>query len=185
MIGLGLSAFAEGADTITDTTSIASPSVEFTAVNAFGSPAAASSYGMGVTCAEPTLNLEGSRYGANTKGGSIGMAIPLGAAFDFDSCEKSARQVRWMREQDRMDREHAKQKRDEMHDLDIAVKRMKFYNDFCKSAHGSMSLDKNTYEYKICNSVVFLVDRHNPKMNVSLMPDNHGRVSPTKGSWGE
>ena len=177
------SAFAEEVNT--DTTSIASPSVDFNAIQSVSGQTAESSYGMGVRCSEPTLSADHIDYGNGAKGFTVGVSVGLGAAFDFDSCEKSARQVRWIRAQERIDREHEKQKRDEMHDLTIAAQRMEFYKNYCKPAHGSMSLDKNTYEYKICNSVVFLVDTHSPKMNIRLMPDGHGRVSPTKGSWGE
>ena len=183
MMVVAFSAFAEGVST--DTTSIASPSVDFTAVQSVTGQTTESSYGMGVRCSEPTLSAEHIDLGSGAKGYTVGVSIGLGSAFDFDNCEKSARQVRWIREQQRMDIEHTKQKRDEMHDIEIATKRMRFYNEFCKPGHGSMSLDKNTYEYKLCTSVAFLFDQHVKGMNTRLMPVGHGRVSPTQGSWGD
>ena len=199
MMGLGLSSFAEGTNTSTDTTSIASPSVDFNAIQSISGTVADSSYGMGVRCSEPTLTADHTRLSSGTEAISVGISIGLGPAFNFISCEKSARQVRWFREMQIKDMQHAQELSAQAHAAKAELTRqetirvkmiaaqetMKFYKEHCIPAHGRLSLDKNSAVYGICREVSSLVDQHAKGMRIDLMPVGHGRVSPTKWSKGE
>lgn len=199
MMGLGLSVFAEGTNTSTDTTSIASPSVDFNAIQSISGTVSESSFGMGVRCSEPTLTADHTRLSSGTESVSVGVSIGLGPAFGFSSCEKSARQVRWFREMQIKDMQHAQDLAYQAHAAKAELTRqetirvkmiaaqetMKFYKEHCIPAHGRLSLHKDTAVYNICKEVSSLVDQHAKGMRVDLMPQGHGRVSPTKYSRGD
>lgn len=193
------SASAAETSTTTDTTSIASPSVDFNAIQSVSGTVAESSFGMGVRCSEPTLNANHTRMNSGSEALTVGVSVGLGPAFGFSSCEKSARQVRWFREMQIKDMHHAQQLAEKAHAAKVELTRQKtiqvkmlaaketmsFYTDHCVKNHGKLSLDKNSSVYNICKQVSSLVDEHAKGMRTDLMPEGHGRVSPTKGSWGE
>jgi len=198
MVMVSLASVAE-TNTSTDTTSIASPSVEFNAIQSVSGTVSESSFGMGVRCSEPTFTANHTRLSSGTEALSIGVSIGVGPAFGFSSCEKSARQVRWFREMQIKDMQHAQDLADQTHAVKAELTRQKtirvkmlaaqetmtFYKDHCIPAHGRLSLDKESAVYGICRQVSSLVDQHAKGMRVDLMPQGHGRVSPTKYSRGD
>ena len=187
MIAMCSSAFAvEDTTTNQDNTSIASPSSTMSNVQVNTGSLARSTFGGGVGCDVATLSVSATKTPSFGEYYTATYTVPVTAMFKTSDCEKAARTQNQISSQYLTDMKYATKRLNETHDRDMA-KADAVIAKLCVGLHGAVSMDPHATMFAMCKKYAPLLDKHHNlgEMNISLMPDHHKRVSPTKVSWGE
>lgn len=151
------------------------------------------SYGGGIRCASPALSFDVDQsylpdsQKITTLG--TGISIPLGAAFDFNSCEKAANLQNQLnfeelteRRNENIRREEIFQVRAEKEWLEKAILEAQFAK-VCLELHKDMSASTHTELWNQCEKYSPITKDHHgghAPINAALIPDGHGRISPNR-----
>jgi len=182
MLVMCSSAFAvEDATTTQDNTSIASPTSTMSNVQVNAGSMARSTFGGGVGCSDATLSVSATRTPSFGNYVTATISTPINSMFQTSDCEKAARTQTSINHQILIDMKVRRVRDSQLHNQ-VLAKRDAELARVCIELHGEVSSNPDSYLSIACSRFSPILKEHHDKgdMDLSLMPDNHLRISPNR-----